>query len=60
MEFLTKESFDTIKARIKSEVLRRNNYGSITSFGSSEYDVTITIGEPVTIEQSKALFKEIN
>ena len=38
-----------IKAAIKKELLRRNGYGSVASYGSSTYDFvrTPTVGQPI-------------
>ncbi|NCC55701.1 MAG: hypothetical protein EOM11_09525, partial [Erysipelotrichia bacterium] len=37
-DVITTAKFINIKARVKAEVLRRNGYGSLTSYGGTSYD----------------------
>lgn len=38
---LTANEVNTLKAKVKAEMLRRNGYGSISEFGSANYDFSI-------------------
>ena len=42
MGIITAEKFNSIKARVKAEMSRRNGYGSMASFSGSDYDFTVT------------------
>lgn len=42
MGIITAERFNSIKARVKAEMKRRNGYGSMAAFAGTEYDFSVT------------------
>lgn len=52
----------SIKARVKAEMLRRNKVGSLTSYGSSAYDYTVTpvAGNPILPEHFNKIITPMN
>ena len=52
---LTADQMNALKAKVKAEMARRNGYGSLSEFSSSEYDFQEipTAGSPVKAEQGQ-------
>lgn len=52
----------SIKARVKAEMLRRNKVGSLTSYGGSAYDYTVTpvAGNPILPEHFNKIITPMN
>ncbi len=52
----------TIKARVKAEMLRRNKVGSLTAYGGSAYDYTVTpaAGNPILPEHFNKIITPMN
>lgn len=52
----------SIKARVKAEMLRRNKVGSLTSYGGSAYDYTVTpvAGDPILPEHFNKIITPMN
>lgn len=51
-----------IKARVKAEMLRRNKVGSLTAYGGSAYDYTVTpaAGNPILPEHFNKIITPMN
>ena len=51
-----------IKARVKAEMLRRNKVGSLTAYGGSAYDYTVTpeAGNPILPEHFNKIIAPMN
>lgn len=52
----------SIKARVKAEMLRRNKVGSLTAYGGSAYDYTVTpaAGNPILPEHFNKIITPMN